>query len=95
LLSNASTFAESISLTSEEVVLLLAACSATWLIGMASSMGPPILPGFSLRVQLFSSNAYGANDRPVRSFRVITAPDVTIREFCEEASRIHRINYGE
>ena len=62
---------------------------------MAAPMGPPVLPGFSLRVQLFSSNAYGAGDRPIRCFRVVTTPEVTISEFCDEASRIHDINYGE
>jgi len=61
---------------------------------MAMSMPPPAVGGFSLRVQLFSSNAHDLADRPVRCFRVVTSPDVTIREFCKEASRIHEINYG-
>jgi hypothetical protein len=67
----------------------------SWIVKMDVSMAPPVLPGFSLRVQLFSPNAYGAGDRPIRCFRVVTSPDVTIREFCQEASRIHKINYGE
>ncbi|KAE8448373.1 hypothetical protein EG329_009617 [Mollisiaceae sp. DMI_Dod_QoI] len=62
---------------------------------MATSMGPPLLPGYSLRVQLFAPNAHGSTDKPIRCFRVVTSPDVTIREFCQEASRIHEINYGE
>lgn len=62
---------------------------------MAMSMGPPLLPGYSLRVQLFSPNAQGSADKPIRCFRVVTSPDVTVREFCQEASRIHEINYGE
>lgn len=62
---------------------------------MAASMGPPVAMGFSLRVQLYSPNAYGAGDMPIRCFRVVTSPDLTIREFCQEASRIHDINYGQ
>jgi hypothetical protein len=62
---------------------------------MTSPMPPPVVQGFSLRVQLFAPKAYGASDRPIRCFRVVTSPDVTIREFCEEASRIHELNYGE
>ncbi|KAA8577176.1 hypothetical protein EYC84_007171 [Monilinia fructicola] len=34
-------------------------------------------------------------DRPIRCFRVITSPNITIREFCTEASRVHEINYGQ
>lgn len=62
---------------------------------MATPMGPPVLPGYSLRVQLFSPNAHGLGDKPIRCFRVVTSPDATIQEFCQEASRIHEINYGE
>ncbi|KUJ22698.1 uncharacterized protein LY89DRAFT_308024 [Mollisia scopiformis] len=62
---------------------------------MAMSMGPPLLPGYSLRVQLFSPNAHNSKDSPIRCFRVVTSPDVTVREFCQETSRIHEINYGE
>jgi hypothetical protein len=62
---------------------------------MANLMGPPSLPGFSLRVQLFSPNAYATGDKPIRCFRVVTSPECTIREFCQEASRIHEINYGQ
>jgi hypothetical protein len=62
---------------------------------MAMSMAPPSLGGFSLRVQLFSPNAHALSDKPIRAFRVVVSPDVTIREFCQEASRIHEINYGE
>lgn len=50
--------------------------------------------GYSLRVQLFAPNAYNSSDRPIRCFRVVAAPDLTVSEFCEEASRIHEINYG-
>jgi hypothetical protein len=62
---------------------------------MAMPMGPPQLPGYSLRVQLYSQNAHDSTDKPIRCFRVVTSPDRLIREFCEEASRIHEINYGE
>jgi hypothetical protein len=64
---------------------------------MASPMGPPGLPGlgYSLRVQLFAADSHAAGDRPIRCFRVVTTPDVTVRDFCQEASRIHEINYGE
>lgn len=62
---------------------------------MSSPMGPPVVPGFSLRVQLFAPDAYKAGDKPIRCFRVVTSPDVTIRDFCEEASRIHKVNYGQ
>ncbi|RKF57779.1 hypothetical protein OnM2_072024 [Erysiphe neolycopersici] len=58
-------------------------------------MSPPILPAYSLRVQLFLSTACDSEDKPVRNFRVVTSPEITVREFCEEASRIHEINYGE
>ncbi|KAL3417955.1 hypothetical protein PVAG01_10965 [Phlyctema vagabunda] len=61
---------------------------------MAMSMGPPMLPGYSLRVQLFASDAYSSTDAPVRAFRVITSPDISLRDFCEEASRVHELNYG-
>ncbi|KAI6246979.1 hypothetical protein HI914_04839 [Erysiphe necator] len=57
-------------------------------------MSLTVLPAYSLRVQLFSSAACGATDKPVRNFRVVTSPENTIREFCQEASRIHEINYG-
>lgn len=63
--------------------------------GMAMSMGPPMIPGYSLRVQLFAPNAHSASDTPVRCFRVVTSPDATLREFCQQAIRIHAINYGE
>lgn len=62
---------------------------------MATPMGPPVLPGYSLRVQLFSPLAHALGDKPIRCFRVVTNPEATIREFCQEASRIHEINYGE
>ncbi|KAH6671130.1 hypothetical protein B0J14DRAFT_595402 [Halenospora varia] len=62
---------------------------------MSSSMLPPALPSYSLRVQLFAPNAHITGDKPIRCFRVVTTPEVTIREFCEEASRIHEINYGK
>ena len=62
---------------------------------MATPMGPPVLPGYSLRVQLFSPLAHAVGDRPIRCFRVVTQPEATIREFCQEISRIHEINYGE
>ncbi|KAH8645991.1 hypothetical protein BGZ60DRAFT_424715 [Tricladium varicosporioides] len=62
---------------------------------MASLMPPPALPSYSLRVQLFAPNAHITGDKPIRCFRVVTTPEVTIREFCEEASRIHEINYGK
>ncbi|KAE9381118.1 hypothetical protein N431DRAFT_358841 [Stipitochalara longipes BDJ] len=62
---------------------------------MATPMGPPVLPGYSLRVQLFSPLAHAVGDKPIRCFRVVTQPEATIREFCQEASRIHEINYGE
>ncbi|PMD39487.1 hypothetical protein L207DRAFT_512549 [Hyaloscypha variabilis F] len=58
-------------------------------------MGPPVLPGYSLRVQLFSPLAHASGDRPIRCFRVVTQPEATVREFCQEASRIHEINYGQ
>ncbi|RDL40068.1 uncharacterized protein BP5553_00047 [Venustampulla echinocandica] len=61
---------------------------------MAMLMAPPQLPAFSLRVQLFATNAYSGSDKPIRCFRVVTPPDVSIREFCEEVSRYHEINYG-
>jgi hypothetical protein len=57
-------------------------------------MAPPALGGFSLRVQLFDFNASNLGDKPGRAFRVVTAPEFTIREFCKEVSRIHKINYG-
>lgn len=62
---------------------------------MATSMRPPMLPSYSLRVQLFSPNAHSSTDKPIRQFRVVISPDVTVRDFCAEASRIHEINYGE
>ncbi|CZT08492.1 uncharacterized protein RCO7_08189 [Rhynchosporium graminicola] len=62
---------------------------------MASPMGPPQPAGYSLRVQLFGPTAYDAADKPIRCFRVVASPDYTVEEFCEEASRIHQINYGE
>ncbi|CCU74822.1 putative Bgh-specific protein [Blumeria hordei DH14] len=58
-------------------------------------MDPPILPAYSLRVQLFLSTAHSLGDKPVRNFRVVTSPKITVRKFCVEASRIHEINYGE
>lgn len=58
-------------------------------------MDPPILPAYSLRVQLFLSTAHSLGDKPVRNFRVVTSPKITVRNFCVEASRIHEINYGE
>ncbi|POS84063.1 hypothetical protein EPUL_004332, partial [Erysiphe pulchra] len=57
-------------------------------------MSPPILPAYSLRVQLFLSTACDSEDKPVRNFRVVTSPEITVREFCQEAARIHEINYG-
>ncbi|CZR51005.1 uncharacterized protein PAC_00880 [Phialocephala subalpina] len=62
---------------------------------MTTSMRPPMLPSYSLRVQLFLPNAHSSTDKPIRQFRVVTSPDVTVRDFCQEASRIHEINYGE
>ncbi|TAQ87292.1 hypothetical protein B7494_g4388 [Chlorociboria aeruginascens] len=61
---------------------------------MEALMGPPILPAFSLRVQLFAPDAHASGDKPIRCFRVVTSPDASIRDFCQEASRIHEINYG-
>ncbi|KAI9644009.1 hypothetical protein NHQ30_007361 [Ciborinia camelliae] len=58
-------------------------------------MEPPASPGFSLRVKVFTPDAAEENDRPIRCFRVITSPNITIREFCTEASRVHEINYGQ
>ncbi|KAF4624200.1 hypothetical protein G7Y89_g13973 [Cudoniella acicularis] len=52
---------------------------------MSMLMGPPQLPGYSLRVQLFAPNAHATGDKPIRCFRVVTTPDASIREFCEEA----------
>ncbi|RDW68536.1 hypothetical protein BP5796_09193 [Coleophoma crateriformis] len=63
--------------------------------GMPMPMGPPMIPGYSLRVQLFAPNSHSAQDTPIRCFRVVTSPDSTLEEFCREASRIHAINYGE
>ncbi|RKF54963.1 hypothetical protein GcM3_205004 [Golovinomyces cichoracearum] len=57
-------------------------------------MGPPVLPAYSLRVQLFSPLSYSSDDKPQRNFRVVASPEMTVREFCMEASRIHEINYG-
>lgn len=62
---------------------------------MEASMGPPLLPGYSLRVMLFKANACNLGDRPIRCFRVVSSPDATVRDFCQEASRIHEMNYGE
>ena len=62
---------------------------------MEMEMGPPALPTYSLRVQLFAYSSNVATDRPIRLFRVISSPHVTLAEFCEEASRIHEINYGQ
>ncbi|KAG9228288.1 hypothetical protein BJ875DRAFT_490021 [Amylocarpus encephaloides] len=62
---------------------------------MAQLMAPPPLPGgYSLRVQLFSHAVLNTSDRPIRSFRVSTSPEATVREFCAEASRIHELSYG-
>jgi hypothetical protein len=62
---------------------------------MAMPMAPPQFAGYSLKVKLFSPSAHDTEDKPIRCFRVVTSPEVSIREFCEEASRIHDINYGE
>ncbi|TGO52730.1 hypothetical protein BCON_0136g00260 [Botryotinia convoluta] len=62
---------------------------------MNSLIDPPASPGFSLRVKVFTPDAAEENDRPIRCFRVITSPNITIREFCTEASRVHEINYGQ
>lgn len=62
---------------------------------MNSLIEPPASPGFSLRVKVFTPDAAEENDRPIRCFRVITSPNITIREFCTEASRVHEINYGQ
>ncbi|TGO81751.1 hypothetical protein BPOR_1031g00020 [Botrytis porri] len=62
---------------------------------MNSLLDPPASPGFSLRVKVFTPDAAEENDRPIRCFRVITSPNITIREFCTEASRVHEINYGQ
>ncbi|CAD6441501.1 8ce986d7-8153-4657-a229-9c8c8768cecf [Sclerotinia trifoliorum] len=62
---------------------------------MNSLIEPPASPGFSLRVKVFPPDAAEENDRPIRCFRVITSPNITIREFCTEASRVHEINYGQ
>ncbi|RAL63022.1 hypothetical protein DID88_004108 [Monilinia fructigena] len=58
-------------------------------------MESPSSPGFSLRVKVFTPDAAEEKDRPIRCFRVITSPNITIREFCTEASRVHEINYGQ
>jgi hypothetical protein len=58
-------------------------------------MEAPKLGGYSLRVQLFSPTVVTTSDRPVRLYRVVTRPDATVWEFCQEASRIHEINYGK
>ncbi|KAI1004114.1 hypothetical protein K3495_g4100 [Podosphaera aphanis] len=57
-------------------------------------MNSSLLPAYSLRVQLFSPKAHTLDNKPIRNFRVVTSPEITVREFCEEASRIHEINYG-
>lgn len=62
---------------------------------MNSMMESPSSPGFSLRVKVFTPDAAEEKDRPIRCFRVITSPNITIREFCTEASRVHEINYGQ
>lgn len=62
---------------------------------MAFVMAPPKAPGFSLRVQLFAPTAYGPEDKPTRNFRVVIDPEATVQEFCQEASRIHEVNYGQ
>ncbi|CAG8954371.1 hypothetical protein HYFRA_00005996 [Hymenoscyphus fraxineus] len=59
------------------------------------AMQPPPPSSYSLRVQLYPAPSFATNDRPIRSFRVVTRPDATVREFCAEASRIHKMNYGE
>ncbi|PQE03957.1 hypothetical protein CJF31_00003043 [Rutstroemia sp. NJR-2017a BVV2] len=59
----------------------------------AATMGPPPTPmGYSLKVKLCEAD--GATENQKRWFRVSASPDVTIREFCTEASRIHERNYG-
>ncbi|QSZ35360.1 hypothetical protein DSL72_008230 [Monilinia vaccinii-corymbosi] len=62
---------------------------------MDPTMDPPASPGFSLRVKVFTPDAAEEKDRPIRCFRVITSPNITIREFCTEASRVHELNYGQ
>ncbi|ESZ96264.1 hypothetical protein SBOR_3319 [Sclerotinia borealis F-4128] len=62
---------------------------------MNSILEAPASPGFSLRVKVFTPDAAEEQDRPIRCFRVITSPNITIREFCTEASRVHEINYGQ
>ncbi|PBP17898.1 hypothetical protein BUE80_DR011462 [Diplocarpon rosae] len=61
---------------------------------MTSPMGPPPTTGYSLRVQLFDSTACDSSDKPIRSFRVVASPEMTVEEFCHEASRIYQLNYG-
>lgn len=56
---------------------------------------PPVVAGFSLRVKLFAPEAARKQDTPVRCFRVVASPHQTVRDFCQEASRIHAINYGQ
>ncbi|PBP19569.1 hypothetical protein BUE80_DR009588 [Diplocarpon rosae] len=61
---------------------------------MTPPMGPPPTTGYSLRVQLFNSTACDLSDKPIRSFRVVASPEMTVEEFCHEASRIYQLNYG-
>jgi hypothetical protein len=60
---------------------------------MMTPMGPPATKGYSLRVQLFSPQP--PYETPIRCFRVLTSPELTLREFCKEAARIYELNYDE